>query len=77
MYLLPHVRGIGLGKKLISDCLEAAIQRGYRNVYLETMPELKDALKTYAKFGFNYLKGPMGNSGHFGCELWMLKKIER
>ena len=76
MYLLPQVRGIGLGKKLISDCLEAARQRGYRNVYLETMPELKDALNTYAKFGFNYLKGPMGNSGHFGCELWMLKQIE-
>lgn len=77
MYLLPQVRGIGLGKKLISDCLDAARQRGYKNVYLETMPELKDALKTYAKFGFRYLDGPMGNSGHFGCELWMLKKIER
>jgi putative acetyltransferase len=73
MYLLPQVRGIGLGKKLISDCLSAAQNAGYRNVYLETMPELKDALKTYAKFGFNYLKGPMGNTGHFGCELWMLK----
>ena len=75
MYLLPQVRGIGLGKKLISDCLSAAQELGYRNVYLETMPELKDALKTYAKFGFNYLNGPMGNTGHFGCALWMLKTI--
>jgi putative acetyltransferase len=40
------------------------------------MPELKDALNTYAKFGFNYLKGPMGNSGHFGCALWMMKNLE-
>jgi putative acetyltransferase len=48
---------------------------GYKNIYLETMPELKDALKTYAKFGFNYLNGPMGNTGHFGCELWMLKTL--
>ena len=23
----------------------------------------------------DYLDGPMGNTGHFGCELWMLKKI--
>lgn len=75
MYLLPQVRGIGLGKKLISLCLSAAQNTGYRNVYLETMPELKDALKTYAKFGFNYLNGPMGNTGHFGCALWMLKTI--
>ncbi len=76
MYLLPQVRGIGLGKKLISDCLLAAQKLGYKNIYLETMPQLKDALNTYAKFGFNYLSGPMGNTGHFGCELWMLKKIE-
>jgi putative acetyltransferase len=39
------------------------------------MPELKQALKVYAKFGFEYLKGPMGNSGHTGCSLWMLKKL--
>ncbi|HLO81362.1 MAG TPA: GNAT family N-acetyltransferase [Chitinophagaceae bacterium] len=75
MYLVPEVRGIGLGRKLISDCIAAAEQYGYRNIYLETMPELKDALKTYAKFGFNYLKGPMGNTGHFGCELWMHKTL--
>lgn len=75
MYLLPEVRGVGLGKKLISDCLSKAKELGYKKVYLETMPELKDALKTYAKFGFRYLSGPMGNTGHFGCELWMLKEL--
>jgi putative acetyltransferase len=75
MYLLPQVRGIGLGKKLISDCLLTAQKLGYKNVYLETMPELKDALNTYAKFGFNYLNGPMGNTGHFGCALWMIKNL--
>jgi len=45
-------------------------------VYLETMPELKQALKVYEKFGFRYLEGPMGNSGHTGCSLWMLKTLE-
>jgi putative acetyltransferase len=75
MYLLPEVRGIGLGKTLIEKSLIFAKETGYENVYLESMPELKKALKTYEKFGFTYLKGPMGNSGHFGCELWMLKKI--
>ena len=48
---------------------------GYSQVYLESMPELKQALKVYAKFGFSYLKGPMGNSGHTGCSLWMLKSL--
>lgn len=75
MYLLPHARGLGLGKILIEKCLQQAKELGYKKVYLETMPELKQAMKVYAKFGFEYLKGPMGNSGHTGCELWMLKSL--
>jgi putative acetyltransferase len=39
------------------------------------MPELKQALSIYAKFGFGYLPAPMGNSGHTGCSLWMLKEL--
>ncbi|HET9278498.1 MAG TPA: GNAT family N-acetyltransferase [Flavitalea sp.] len=76
MYLLPEGRGIGLGKTLIDQSLSFAKQLGYHQVYLETMPELKQALKVYEKFGFRYLDGPMGNSGHTGCSLWMLKKLE-
>lgn len=76
MYLLPHARGSGLGRTLIEKSLTFASEAGYKNVYLETMPELKQALKVYAKFGFEYLKGPMGNSGHTGCSLWMLKSLK-
>lgn len=75
MYLLPQSRGIGLGRTLIEKCIQFAAGAGYKNIYLETMPELKLALKVYEKFGFEYLKGPMGNSGHTGCSLWMLKKL--
>jgi putative acetyltransferase len=75
MYLLPEGRGVGLGKTLIEKSLAFAKENNYKNVYLESMPELKKALKVYEKFGFNYLDGPMGNTGHFGCGLWMLKKI--
>lgn len=75
MYLLPHARGLGLGKTLIEKCLQAAKENGFHKVYLETMPELKQALKVYQKFGFDYLPGPMGNSGHTGCSMWMLKEL--
>jgi putative acetyltransferase len=75
MYLLKKVRGLGLGRLLIEKSLSFAKQAGYKNVYLESMPELQQALKTYEKFGFNYLSGPMGNTGHFGCGLWMLKQL--
>lgn len=75
MYLLPKARGHGLGRILIEKCIEAARENGFKKIYLETMPELKQALKVYEKFGFKYLDGSMGNSGHTGCSLWMLKEL--
>ena len=75
MYLLPEARGIGLGRTLIERCLETAVEQGFQQVYLETLPELNLALKIYHKFGFEYLTAPLGNTKHFGCGLWMLKKL--
>ena len=75
MYLIPEVRGKGIGRLLISRCLEFAKEEGFSKVYIETMPELAQALKLYEKVGFRYLDGPLGNTGHFGCELWMIKEI--
>ncbi|MCP9750098.1 GNAT family N-acetyltransferase [Ferruginibacter sp. HRS2-29] len=75
MYLSPTARGKGIGKLLIDDCLAKAAAIGYTQVYLETMPELKKAVTVYEKFGFEYLEGPLGNTGHFGCDIWMLKKL--
>ena len=75
MYLSPAARGKGIGKMLIDKALEFAGEAGYRNVYIETMPELRKAMSVYEKFGFKYLDGPMGNTGHFGCEIWMLKEL--
>ncbi len=75
MYLLPMARGRGVGKLIIDKCIEKATGLGYKNMYLETMPELQQAIKVYEKFGFNYLDGPLGNSVHFGCSKWMLRSL--
>jgi putative acetyltransferase len=75
MYLIPETRQIGLGRKLISLCLEKAREKGYRNVYLETLPELKQAVKVYEKFGFTHIPNPLGNTGHFGCNVWMIHQL--
>ena len=75
MYLSAKARGTGLGRTLIEKCIEQAKEKGFNKIYLETMPELKQALNIYAKFGFSYLTGPLGNSGHTGCSLWMLKEL--
>lgn len=75
MYLRKEARGKGIGGMLIEKNLDWARLDGYREVYLETMPELKNALQVYEHFGFRYLQAPMGNSGHFGCDLWMCKTL--
>lgn len=75
MYLLPEARGLGLGKKIIEECLEFAKANGYKQVYIESMPELEKALKVYEQFDFKYLSTPLGNTGHHGCEKWMLRKL--
>jgi putative acetyltransferase len=75
MYLLPVARGKGIGKMIIDKCIETAKELGYKNMYLETMPELEQAISVYEKFGFKYLDGPMGDSGHFGCSKWMLRSL--
>ena len=73
MYLKKDARGLGLGKELIERCIDFAKSTGYKKVYLETFPELEKAVSVYQKFGFTYLEGPMGNTGHFGCDVWMVK----
>jgi putative acetyltransferase len=75
MYLTREARGKGLGRSMIDKCLAFAKDSGYNQVYIETMPELRKAVSVYEKFGFEYLNGPLGNTGHFGCDVWMLKKV--
>jgi putative acetyltransferase len=75
MYFLPIARGKGLGTALISKCLEKAKEFGFDSCYLETMPYMQAARKLYNKNGFLNLKEPIGNTGHYSCNVWMLKKI--
>ncbi len=75
MYLTAAVRGKGIGASLIARCIAAAKEEGFKKIYIETMPELKQAIGVYEKFGFEYLSHPLGNTGHFGCDVWMLKHI--
>jgi putative acetyltransferase len=75
MYLKPDVRKMGLGAKIISNCIEFARETNYKRIYLESMPELKRAISVYEKIGFDYLSNPMGNTGHHGCSVWMCLEL--
>jgi putative acetyltransferase len=72
MYISPSARGKGIGKELINRCISKARELNYHGIYLESMFELKQALRLYEYFGFKYLDKPMGNSTHI-TDLWLLK----
>lgn len=75
MYFLTEIRGKGLGSKLINRCLEKAKEFGFDECYLETMPYMTAAQKLYKKNGFTQIDGPMGDTCHYSCDVWMIKKL--
>ncbi len=75
LYLDKAARGTGLGKALLLKAMDWAKNNGYEQVYLESMPELSKAVSIYEKVGFEKLNHALGNSGHDGCDIWMLKKL--
>lgn len=75
MYFLPEARGIGLGSKMMETCLKKAKEFGFEQCYLETLPYMEGARKLYRKAGFKDLEAPMGDTGHYSCNLWMLKDL--
>ncbi|MEC4819795.1 MAG: GNAT family N-acetyltransferase [Scytonema sp. PMC 1069.18] len=57
MYLLPSIRGLGLGKYLLQQ-LEAAIaSRGFQEIWIETASVLVEAIKLYESNGYNKATG--------------------
>lgn len=75
MYFMPEARGIGLGSKMMKTCLNKAKEFGFEKCYLETLPYMEEARKLYRKVGFKDLDVPMGDTGHYSCNLWMLKDL--
>ena len=75
LFILKSVRGKGIGQKLMDKCVEFAIQNKYQLMYLETFPNMKEAIGLYKKNGFKLIENPMGNTGHFYCTTRMTKKL--
>ena len=75
MYFLPEARGIGLGSKMMDICLQKAKSFGFEKCYLETLPYMVAARKLYSRVGFQNLDKPMGDTGHYSCNLWMIKDL--
>lgn len=74
-YLKSEARGKGIGKELMYRSFESAKSEGFTYLYLESFPELATAVGMYQKAGFTYIDHALGNSGHFACNIWMVKEL--
>jgi len=71
-YLSKTARDKGIGWQIMNRSLQQAKLEGYKSVYLESLPVFTKAIKIYQAAGFKSLSAPLGNSGHGGCNVWML-----
>jgi DNA-binding MarR family transcriptional regulator/N-acetylglutamate synthase-like GNAT family acetyltransferase len=72
----PSVRGLGLGRRLVEECIAFSREKGYRKLVLWTHAQLAAARAIYAKTGFKKLKKTETHDS-FGpkavSEFWELK----
>lgn len=72
----PSARGLGMGKRLVQECIRFAKQVGYKKMILWTQSELKPARGIYEKAGFKLVKQQAHESwgrNDLVSEVWELK----
>jgi putative acetyltransferase len=74
MYCLEELRGTGISHQLMDIALEYAKQY-YQKCYLETLDNMIAAKRFYEKYGFVRIYEPLGDTGHFECDVRYIKDL--
>jgi putative acetyltransferase len=73
MTVSEHLRGSGLGKKLMQRCIDEGVRAGATRLYLETNSSLAPALALYRAMGFRELAGC--DTEYARCDVWMERPL--
>jgi GNAT superfamily N-acetyltransferase len=73
LYVSPEGRGCGLGKALVNAIIEEAKRIGYREIRLDTLPTMVEAISLYQKCGF--LPIPPYNEAPFEGVVYMGRQL--
>jgi ribosomal protein S18 acetylase RimI-like enzyme len=52
LYVRDQARRIGVGKALVEAAVETARRLGYREIKLDTLPQMEGAIALYRQYGF-------------------------
>jgi DNA-binding MarR family transcriptional regulator/GNAT superfamily N-acetyltransferase len=67
LLVTPRARGLGIGARLVAECVRFAKQKGYSKLTLWTQQNLTAARKIYQRAGFKLVRQEPHHS--FGCDL--------
>jgi ribosomal protein S18 acetylase RimI-like enzyme len=67
LYVEPRARGLGIGGRLVGECVRFGRQAGYKRMILWTQSELDAARHIYKKAGFRVTRKQRHHS--FGKDL--------
>lgn len=73
LYVRAAARGAGVGRQLAEHVIAAARIRGYRDMLLDTLPEMPDAQRLYIALGFRditpYYESPLPGTRYMALQL--------
>ena len=81
LYVTPEERGHGVGAKLALAAIKAAKEIGYRKLMIDTLPNMRMAVKLYRELGFteapNYYQTPIEGAMFLALDLdnWSEEEI--
>lgn len=79
LYVEPSARGLGIGSRLVGECVRFARQAGYKKIVLWTQSELDAARHIYKRAGFRVVEKKRHHSfsKDLVAEIWELSLLSR